>query len=118
MNFWMIFWMMMEPNIVPVVKLPNGENYLIMDIYNLYDGNEFIDELTLSEFAPPSGFEQYQQQFFEIFSRSDINNFVNFHNHELNDRHSDMISYVMDKFINHYRSFLKGDRNSELFDLR
>ena len=117
----MIFWMMMEPNIIPVVKLPNGDIFLIMDIYQLYDENLDLDTLTLGgayEFSPPSGFEQYREQFSKIFSHSDIMSFGNFHNHELSDRHSDMISYVMGKFIKHYRNFLDGDKDSKLFDLR
>ena len=101
----------MEPNIVPVVKLPNGDNYLILDINEFYDGDKFSSVLP-ETFSPPSGFEQYKKDFFKIFSRSDIMNFVNFHNHELSDRHSDMISYVMEKFIKHYRNFLDGDKNS------
>ena len=113
----MVFWMVMEPNIVPVVRLPNGDTYLVMDLYNIYDEGEFTDILT-GTFNPPSGFKQFQEQYKGIFTHSDIMNFLNFHNHKLSDSHNDMISYVMAKFKNHYVNFLKGDINSKLFDLR
>jgi hypothetical protein len=113
----MLFWMVMEPNIIPVVKLPNGNNFLIMDIFELHDTNRYLGTLT-GDYAPPSGFEQDRAQFSKIFSHSDLMDFVNFHNHELSDTHGDMISYVMAKFIIHYVSFLKGKQNSKLFDLR
>lgn len=113
----MIFWMVMEPNIIPVVRLPNGNNFLIMDIYELYNIDRFSSDL-IGAFSPSSDYEQRQKQFYGMFTRSDLMSFINFHNHERSDKHSDMISYVMDKFIDHYRNFLKGDKNSELFDLR
>ena len=113
----MVFWMVMEPNIVPAVRLPNGDTYLVMDLYNIYDESEFTD-ISIGAFSPPSGFKLFQEQYAGIFSSPDIMNFLNFHNHKLSDSHSDMISYVMAKFSDHYVSFLKGKQNSKLFDLR
>ena len=108
----MIFWMIMEPNIIPVVKLPNGDNFIIMDIYELYNG-----DLLSGTFSPPSDYEQRQKQFFGIFTRSDLMSFINFHNHEQSDEHSDMISYVMEKFKGLY-VLLGGNTRSDLIDLR
>jgi len=81
----MLFWMMMEPNIVAVIKLPTGDMTV-----NIYD----------------------------YFEHSELMSFANFHNHELSGEHGDIISYVMEKFIEFYRTYLHGPRDSEIFDLR
>jgi len=107
----------MEPNLIAVVKLPDGDNFLIMDIHGLYFENQFGDVID-GKFSPPSGHQQYKEQFSGIFSYSDTMNYLNFHNHELSDGHTDIISYVMDKFKGFYWKFLGGDQRSKLFDLR
>lgn len=81
----MLFWMLMEPNIVAVIKLPTGD--MTLDIY-------------------------------DFFEHSETMSFIHFHNHELSDKHGDIISYVMKKFIDFYATFLGGDPEANLFDLR
>lgn len=113
----MVLWIVMEPNIVPVVRLPNKDTYLVLDLFRILDEDEFSSVLTGS-YSPPSGLKQFQEQYLEIFSYSDVKNFLNFHNHKLSDTHTDMISYVMDKFIRFYAKFLGGNLQSKLSDLR
>ena len=81
----MLLWMMMEPNIEAVIKLPTGDMTL-----NIHD----------------------------YFDHSDTMGFINFHNHELSETYGDIISYVMDKFISFYVTYLGGDQRARLFDLR
>jgi len=54
----------------------------------------------------------------DYFDHSDVMGFLNFHNHELSDKHEDIISYVMDKFKSFYVTYLGGNKDSEIFDLR
>jgi len=81
----MLFWMMMEPNIVAKIKLPTGD--MTVDIYDYLDP-------------------------------SDTMSFTDFHNHELSNKHGDIISYIMEKFIDFYANFLGGDQKAKIFDLR
>jgi hypothetical protein len=111
----MLFWMIMEPNLVPVVRtFPTSDIILILDIFGIYNENQFSGTLT-GDYIPPSSTDQ--NQFSNIFNPSDIVNFVNFHNHEQSDIHSDMISYVKEKFEKLYM-LLGGKDWSELVDLR
>jgi len=54
----------------------------------------------------------------DYLDHSDTMSFTNFHNHELSDKHGDIISYVMEKFIDFYAKYLGGNLRSEIFDLR
>ena len=111
----MLFWMIMEPNLVPVVRtIPTYDIILILDIFGIYNDNQFSGTLT-GDYIPPSSTDQ--NQFSDIFNPSNTVNFVNFHNHEQSNIHSDMISYVMKKFKEFYM-LLGGKDWSNLIDLR
>lgn len=111
----MLFWMIMEPNLVPVIRtVPTNDIILILDIFGIYNENQFSGTLT-GDYIPPSSTDQ--NQFSNIFNPSDMVNFINFHNHEHSGEHSDMISYVMEKFKALYM-LLGGKEWSELVDLR
>ncbi len=111
----MIFWMMMEPNIFSVVKLPTGDNFLYMDIYGVYDHDYVQSSRVYSKilggFAPASDYQQFTEDFSKIFDYSDILYLLGFHN-------PNIIDYIMDKFIDFYAIFLGGNKKTKIFDLR
>lgn len=115
----MLFWMMMEPNIFSVVKLPNGDNFLYMDIYSLYDYDYVqggidggLDSVGYQEY------QEYDDKFTKIFTFRDISGLLGYHNHELSNKYDNIIDYIIKEFKDFYVTFLDGSRKSNLFDLR
>ena len=125
----MLSWMMLEPNIFSVIKW-GADNFLYLDIYNLFDQSHIdsgdITNRIQGTFVwgnkpgfTVTKFEELQSEFNAIFQYGDILHFTGFHNHEIDNGFDNIIDYIMDKINSYF--VLNGklpSRGSELFDLR
>jgi hypothetical protein len=115
----MLFWMIMEPNMFTAVKLPSDDNYIFMDIFGLYN-DDYVGGGVDGGFPANSiaNYEENADKFGQIFTHKDIRYFVGFNNHQWDQNHNNIISYTMEKFIDFYKLFLQGQKDSKISDLR
>ncbi len=123
-----LFWMMMEPNIVSVLKWDNNI-FLATDIYNLLDEEDFrngpnpITNAFIWDGSNPdftiADFEDFKETFDAQFEYGDILHFLGFHNHELNRNFDNIIDYIEDK-VRYFFSLAveQFGENSKIKDLR
>ena len=133
--------MIMEPNVFVNVKVESsktlnvGDNFLNLDIFDLYDNDILHDGTVFSSrriegsfvwtqtgagaVLTQEAFEAFENDFKKIFQYRDIMNFNGFNNHEQDSNANTMFDYVKDKIFGHFISlgiFIVG--RSKLTDLR
>jgi len=126
----MLLWMMLEPNIFSVVKW-RGDNFIYLDIHNLFNQDYVMAESTENAISgsfvwtePDGGtftlsqYQSFMNRFKEIFEYGDIMHFLGFHNHELDSRFDNIIDYIINKIKNHFIILGKLRPDSQIFDLR
>ena len=137
----MLLLMTMEPNVFVNVKVESsntlnvGDNFLNLDIFDLYDNDILHDGTVFSSrriegsfvwtqtgagaVLTQEAFEAFENDFKKIFQYRDIMNFNGFNNHEQDSNANTMFDYVKDKIFGHFISlgiFIVG--RSKLTDLR
>jgi len=126
-------WMMLEPNIFSVIKY-GPENFIYLDIYNLFDQSHIdlgtiapenrIDGAFLWTDTDPvytkARYNEFKERFDKLFKYGDIMHFLGFHNHELDSRFNNIIDYIKYKVLEFFRTRYPKifDMNSEIIDLR
>lgn len=126
----MLLWMMLEPNIFSVVKW-RGDNFIYLDIHNLFNQDYVMAESTENAISgsfvwtePDGGtftlsqYQSFMDRFKEIFEYGDIRHFLGFHNHELDSRFDNIIDYIRAKIFEHFEALRILRSDDELFDLR
>lgn len=136
----MLVLMIMEPNVFINIKvgvgsktLTPGDNFLNLDIYDLYDNGilqegevrnrvdgAFVWRQTgAGAVLTEDAFLTFKADFEKIFQYRDIMHFAGFNNHERDNRDgTTMYDYIKAKLIGHFRTSGKLNDGSRLFDPR
>lgn len=126
----LLMWMMLEPNIFSVITW-GSNNFLYLDIYNLFD-QSYIEEGTVDPddriegslvWGNIPGFtesklKEFKERFGEAIKPRDIMYFLGFHNHQTDSRYNNIIDYIKDKILNYFKDRGILDQDTDLIELR